>query len=343
MLRRLAAASVAAAPFLLLLPGCGFSSPAGSGSPQPDPGAFDPGPQPHTGVIFCNIETSRLCPSPEQIAMGVDITKQYEQGFWTMSKGNAVYGLDYSNTSCGASTPQAIKYAGTFPAGSQVCVNPQLLDAGGRYADATAACRAYCESLGDANCETAAQASTGALNVTPRGCPDGSFDARLVDLRTLKPRPVAWRDALLVNVMGNGLTRLNAPAGWTAGAASTATLGGGNGYVDFTAVETNRDRMCGLAVGAPPDNDPSFGDISFAVNLKSDGTLTVFESGLDRGVSGTYAPNDVFRVAVINGVVQYFQNGKVFYTSTATAAYPLRVDASLFTTGATLANVNTSF
>jgi hypothetical protein len=37
-------------------------------------------------------------------------------------------------------------------------------------------------------------------------------------------------------------------------------------------------------------------------------------------------------------VVQYVQNGVPFYTSTRTPAYPLLVDSSLYTTGATLTN-----
>jgi RHS repeat-associated protein len=47
------------------------------------------------------------------------------------------------------------------------------------------------------------------------------------------------------------------------------------------------------------------------------------------GPFGTYVAGDVFKVAVVGGTVKYYKNGMVFYTSTSTAKYPLRMQASL--------------
>jgi hypothetical protein len=44
-------------------------------------------------------------------------------------------------------------------------------------------------------------------------------------------------------------------------------------------------------------------------------------------------------VAVESGVVVYSRNGSVFYTSGVAPTYPLLVDTSIHTNGATISNV----
>ena len=61
--------------------------------------------------------------------------------------------------------------------------------------------------------------------------------------------------------------------------------------------------------------------------------------GASRGTFGTYATGDVFRVALVNGVVQYSKNGTLLYTSAVTPILPLFADTSFYSPGATLGNV----
>jgi RHS repeat-associated protein len=74
----------------------------------------------------------------------------------------------------------------------------------------------------------------------------------------------------------------------------------------------------------------------------SDGTngIWIFESGTYRGNFGTYGAGDKFRVAVESGAVKYYKisggTQTLLYTSTVTPAYPLVVDTSLYSTGATV-------
>ncbi|HXB56240.1 MAG TPA: fibronectin type III domain-containing protein, partial [Vicinamibacteria bacterium] len=145
---------------------------------------------------------------------------------------------------------------------------------------------------------------------------------------------VVWTNAVGVSVAGNSLTK-TATAGWNAGASSTTALLSGDGYVELTVSETSSDRMLGLSTR---DVDQNYTSIGFAAYLASSGALQVYEMGVSRGSFGTYATGDVVRVAVESGVVTYRRNGVLLYTSTA-ASYPLLVDTSLSTTGATLANV----
>ena len=119
-----------------------------------------------------------------------------------------------------------------------------------------------------------------------------------------------------------------------AGAISTQAIATGDGYVEFTASETTTYRMLGLSNG---NTNSNWDDIDYAL-YEYAGQLQVYEAGTSRGTFGTYASGDVLRVAVVGGVVKYSKNGVVFYTSTKVPVYPLLVDTSLYSTGATLNN-----
>ena len=142
---------------------------------------------------------------------------------------------------------------------------------------------------------------------------------------------------------------------WDAGAASTQVITGGDGYVEFTATETNRARMGGLSSGAPPDTDANFTDIGFGIDLFSNGEISVFESGSLISTFGPYAAGEKFRVKVSDNfdgtaTVTYVRitgacvdgmpcTETVFHMSAVKPPYPFRVDSSLFDQGATLTNV----
>jgi hypothetical protein len=213
------------------------------------------------------------------------------------------------------------------------------------------ACQAWCDGHkwidGDGNqyrCDFIAWRATGAASPILGGCTEAGIPLPdLQDLRTLPPRPVQWTDAVNVTVDGNTLTRQDIPGGAFGGAASTALLQGGDGYFEFTATETTTLRLAGFAVGGLPDLDPSFADIDFGVLLREDGTLLVFENGASLSFMLPYAAGARIRVAVVGGVLQYFMDEKLFYTSPASIPYPLRVSAALVHTGATIANAHTSF
>src|SRR5262249_44077216 len=65
------------------------------------------------------------------------------------------------------------------------------------------------------------------------------------------------------------------------------------------------------------------------------GIATVQESGVSRTTT-SFVAGDVFRISVASGVVKYYKNGVVFYTSGLTPAYPLLVDSTLVNLNATV-------
>lgn len=149
--------------------------------------------------------------------------------------------------------------------------------------------------------------------------------------------PVVWTNAVGVTVSGNSLTRGASAASWNTGASSVNVIRDGYGYVECTAAETNLRRMCGLSYG---DTNQDYLDIDFAAYLDVGGSLKVYEgTPTAPWSSGTYAAGDKVRVQVANGVVTYWRNGTLVYTSLKKAQYPLRVDTALYDPGATLQDV----
>jgi RHS repeat-associated protein len=106
--------------------------------------------------------------------------------------------------------------------------------------------------------------------------------------------------------------------------------------VQFTASETTGYLLLGLS---HTDTNQSYNTIDYAIYLQPNGNVSGYEGATHLGNLGSYGTGDVLRVAIENGVVMFKKNGDVFYTSTAAPNYPLMVDTSLYTNGATINNV----
>jgi hypothetical protein len=139
-----------------------------------------------------------------------------------------------------------------------------------------------------------------------------------------------------VNATSTGAT-LKKTAGCD-GCASTAVsqqvITSGNGYVEFTASETTKERSVGLTNSAR--TGPTF-NIDYAITLGANGGMAIRERGLYR-MDMRYQANDVFRIAIENGVVRYYRNGARIYQSLVAPDYPLVAAASLINLNATVTN-----
>jgi hypothetical protein len=147
--------------------------------------------------------------------------------------------------------------------------------------------------------------------------------------------PVRWLEPVNVTVTGSSLQKTSGCNRCAdAGAVSEQRIAAGNGAVQFTATESSTSRAIGLSTGntgAGPD------EIRFGIRLQS-GKAEIRESGLARG-NVKFVTGDNFEIRLENGVIRYFKNGTVIYTSTGVPQYPLLVDTSLSSMGATLGNV----
>jgi YD repeat-containing protein len=152
------------------------------------------------------------------------------------------------------------------------------------------------------------------------------------------PKNVVWTNvSSTIQVTGNSIQKVSGTSSWyEAGAVSSQMITAGDGYMEFTPGETITWRMCGLG---NTDSSAYYGDIEYAFFVAGGGTLQIYESGNLRGSFGTYAASDRLKVAVEGGVVNYYRNGTLVYTSTVAPMYPLQVDTSLNTVNAGVYNV----
>jgi hypothetical protein len=148
---------------------------------------------------------------------------------------------------------------------------------------------------------------------------------------------VFWAASSLAGVTpsGNSLTKTASSVWGNAGASSTRAIASGDGYMEFTATNLGETRIAGLS---HDDTDQSWQDIDFGIDATGEGSVYIVENGTVRGPYGTYSAGNKFRVSVESGVVNYYKEGALFYTSTVTPVYPLLVDTALLNTGASINN-----
>lgn len=380
---------------LLVLPGCNqiFGLDATVVAPNLDPGGM---PRNYAILCDIESrKVPRRCASQEEVDSGMFVSKSNAAIALTVRQtgmGNAA--LDYSadaRAACGG-LPQVVTYLGAYPEGSPLCVKYlDIIAPVGPYGNPNDVCAAWCNDLhgnkGGGNqaitsfCNAHAGASTsfpvddndvklfglggylGACTAEGILHPEYDSDGPLIDPRRI-PEPVAWDPATLVGVSVSSdpaISTLTRTAAFTgaldAGAASSQLITRGDAHVEFTATERNLRRIIGLAIGGAPNPSPGVTNIDFAIELRSDGTLRVLETGLVKFDVGSYSAGQTFRIKVKDNhdgtaTVSYATvigscvpgaacADQEFYTHAgpAPASYPMHVDSSLFHQGATLTNV----
>jgi hypothetical protein len=146
---------------------------------------------------------------------------------------------------------------------------------------------------------------------------------------------VTWSDLVNVTAQGTILQKTGGCDGCDdAGAISQQELSAGDGYIEFTVGELGTFWVAGLSHG---NDSTRFDDIDFAFRFNGAGWTDVLENGVYQlGSDTAYAPGDVFRVAIVGGRVQYSRNGHYLLESSKAPTYPLLLDASLGSMGATI-------
>ena len=147
-------------------------------------------------------------------------------------------------------------------------------------------------------------------------------------LKLTSGTPVTWTNKVGCSSSSDQLTK-TAANGWNAGASSVETLSG-DGWAEFTVGQTTDLFMFGLSNG---DSGVGYADIDFSWYAQAAGLARVQEGGSFPTTSWAYTASSVFRVAVESGVVKYYIDGVLKYTSASSPTYPLLVDTALFTSG----------
>lgn len=118
-----------------------------------------------------------------------------------------------------------------------------------------------------------------------------------------------------------------------AGATYQQQIPSGDGYVELTASEAATLRYAGLST-ANTGTGPA--EIKCAIRLES-GIAEVRESGVYRSDT-TFVTGDVFRVAAQSGIVRYYKNSALFYTSAVAPTDSMLVDTSISKLNGTISN-----
>ena len=146
---------------------------------------------------------------------------------------------------------------------------------------------------------------------------------------------VEWTSIVNASIINSSLQKSNGCDGCQdAGGVSQQALIQGDGYVEFTVGEANTMWAAGFSYG---NTDTTYADIDFAFRFNGAGWADVLENGIyQNGGDTPYATNDVFRVAVVNGRIQYSRNGVFLHESPTPPQYPLNLDVSLAGLGASV-------
>ena len=115
-----------------------------------------------------------------------------------------------------------------------------------------------------------------------------------------------------------------------AGATSAQTIAPSDGYAEFTAV-VGRRVFAGLGTTTTSNTNPAL--INYAFSFWEDGGWDVREKNVYK-TDGRFVTGDRFRISVTAGVVRYYKNGALVYTSSVKATATLVLDTTLVGTGA---------
>ncbi len=144
---------------------------------------------------------------------------------------------------------------------------------------------------------------------------------------------VQWTNLVHTGVNAGTLQKITGCDGCDDGGATSAQeLSAGDGYAEFVVGEMNTLWLAGLSHG---NSGTAYGDIDFAFFFNGGGWAEIRENGAYQ-TDMPYAAGDVFRVGVTGGRVQYFKNGTLVRESARAPEYPLLLDTSLLSAGATI-------
>lgn len=164
------------------------------------------------------------------------------------------------------------------------------------------------------------------VNLTPEAAPAPAPAPSATD--------VVWTSMVKTAAAGTALQKTSGCGScFDAGAVSQQQITA-DGSVSFSVSAGHRQ-----FVGLGRDTSANTGYlIDYTFSFGTTGVWEVRELNVYRK-EGSYTASDVFKVAVESGVVNYYKNDVLVYTSTTPAAGPLVVDASMSTVGATVSNV----
>jgi hypothetical protein len=150
-------------------------------------------------------------------------------------------------------------------------------------------------------------------------------------------KPATWKRVVNMTPVTDGMEKTGGEnLVYDAALTSSEVIDSRGGYAEFTAATVNGRIVLGLGSDNP---EVGYTTISHAIHLSGTSLLQIFENGTSKGTVGTYVVGDVIRVTVEEGVVRWYKNDNLIYTSSTTPPSPLYFRASVATVGTVVSNV----
>jgi RHS repeat-associated protein len=179
------------------------------------------------------------------------------------------------------------------------------------------------------------------ISLTTDGGELGNINTNIPLPANEPPYGVYWTGLYYTSDADNQLVRTHGSNSWNGNASSINRLNSyEDGWFEFETIHNNKALMIGFAES---DLNSDYKYIDYALYLKNNGDLAVYESYISQGSIGTYLAGDKFKIERAGGIVRFYQNDNLIYTSEKESYSNLIIDASLNTSGATLTNIKSSF
>ena len=87
------------------------------------------------------------------------------------------------------------------------------------------------------------------------------------------------------------------------------------------------------------NTDADYASIEYAIYLRANGGVRVYENGSNQGYSGSYQIGDRLSVERVGSTIVYKKNEVIFYTSATPAGSALLVDCAIYSNGGEISDV----
>gem|GEM_PF-867707 len=146
-----------------------------------------------------------------------------------------------------------------------------------------------------------------------------------------------------ITISNNNLSKPSGPADWNTGISSIETLSNGQ-YVECTIGANTVGNISCFMLGLSKTYtyvNSKYTNINFALYVNdSPRQICIWENGVSiTNIAGTWATGDTVRIAIENGIVNYYHNGLLIYTSLKVPTLPLVLDSTICNLGSVMQNV----
>lgn len=151
--------------------------------------------------------------------------------------------------------------------------------------------------------------------------------------------PLEWDFSLDICISENNLIKGSNNSNWSNIRSTEFLLNNQNGWIQTEIAEMGTARKFGFS----HNNTTPSNNIDYSFYFHDTDSVTVYEFGINKGISGNYNTGDIFKIMREGNTLTYLQNDTIFYVSTASANGDIYAAATILDYEATLYNTYASF